>query len=91
MARFNPFAKVNTSYGAPMGRAGDDINEVPVNGKLYAKTCGGDGYYDRGGAYWGHSRVVAVYTRGGAFCAYVEASTTAQALKLAEQARAETR
>lgn len=91
MPRFNPFQKVNSSRGAPMGRCGDDINQVPRSGKLYAKHCGGDGHYDRGGAYWGHSRVVAVYTRGGAFCAYVESATTAQALKIAEQIRAETR
>jgi hypothetical protein len=91
MSRFNPFVRVKTERGAPMGRAGDDINDIPVNGKLYTKHCGGDGYYDRGGVYWGHGRVVAVYTRGGAFCVYIEASTTAQALKIVEQARAETR
>lgn len=73
MARFDPFAKVNARYGAPMGRVGHDLAHYDGQSKLYARHCGGDGYYDRGGAYWGHSRVYAVWTRGGGFCAYVEA------------------
>jgi hypothetical protein len=60
-------------------------NSMPAHhyegGKLYAQHMGGDGYYDRGGAYWGHSRVYAVYTKGGAFLAYVEATNKAQAIK----------
>jgi hypothetical protein len=78
--RFNPFAKVNCKYGAPMGRHGHDAASWDREGKLYARHCGGDGYYDRGGAYWGHSRVYAAWTRGGAFCAYVEASSPSAAI-----------
>lgn len=75
MARFNPFRKVNAQYGAPMGRVGHDPAQYDGHSKLFARHCGGDGYYDRGGAYWGHSRVYAVWTRGGGFCAYVEANS----------------
>lgn len=88
--RFNPFARVNCRYGAPMGRHGHDAGSYDGTSKLYARHCGGDGSYDRGGAYWGHSKVVAVWTRGGGWCAYVEAYTPAQAIalvqSLAEQA-----
>lgn len=73
MARFNPFNQLDSKYGAPMGRHGNSFDEYDGKSTLYARHCGGDGYYDRGGAYWGHSRVYAVWTRGGAFCAYVEA------------------
>lgn len=79
--RFNPFKKVEGKYGAPMGRHGHDAGSFDGHGKLYARHCGGDGYYDRGGAYWGHSKVYAVWTRGGAWCAYVEANSPAQAIK----------
>jgi hypothetical protein len=72
MPRFNPFKKVNCAYGAPMGRHGHDASMWDREGKLYARHCGGDGYYDRGGAYWGHGDVYAVWTRGGDFCAYVD-------------------
>jgi hypothetical protein len=75
MARFNPFAPVNSRRGAPMGRHGDAPESYDGFSPLYARHCGGDGYYDRGGAYWGHSRVYAVWTRGGIFCAYVEAAS----------------
>lgn len=75
MARFKPFDRVPGKYGAPMGRHGDDAGTYDGHAKLYAQHCGGDGYYDRGGAYWGHSKVCAVWTRGGEWCAYVEAYT----------------
>lgn len=81
MARFNPFEKVNCSRGAPMGRHGDSADTYDSSlGKLYARHCGGDGCYDRGGAYWGHGRVYAVWTRGGAWCAYIEASSEKSAI-----------
>lgn len=86
MSRFNPFARVSCANGAPMGRHGHDAGMWDGQGKLYARHCGGDGYYDRGGAYWGHSRVVAVWTRGGGFCAYVEASTTDKAIEIVRNA-----
>lgn len=89
MPRFNPFAKVNGQYGAPMGRDSDDPSSyTPDMGKLYARHCGGDGYYDRGGAYWGHSKVCAVWTRGGAWCCYVDAHSPAQAIKVVQEASA---
>lgn len=84
MPRFNPFAHVNCQYGAPMGRHGDDPVTYSGTNKLYARHCGGDGYYDRGGAYWGHSKVCAVWTRGGKWCAYVDAHTPAKAIELVQ-------
>jgi hypothetical protein len=76
MPRFNPFRKVDGRYGAPMGRHGSNIDQLFGDEKLIATHCGGDGYYDRGGAYWGHSDVWAVVIRGergpARFCAYVE-------------------
>ena len=86
MARFNPFAKVDCRYGAPMGRYGDEPAQYDGRRKLYARHCGGDGYYDRGGAYWGHSRVYAVWTRGGNFCTYVEATNCEAAIQAVREA-----
>lgn len=80
MTRFNPFHNVNSRYGAPMGRRGT-LKEYDGRATLYARHCGGNGYYDRGGAYWGHPRVFAVWTRGGAFCAYVEATSRQEAIE----------
>ncbi len=88
MPRFNPFAKVNCRYGAPMGRHGHDADQYDGQSTLYARHCGGDGYYDRGGAYWGHSRVWAVWTRGGGFCAYVEARGKNEAIQSVREASA---
>ena len=88
MSGFNPFARVNGSRGAPMGRHGHDVASWDGEGKLYARHCGGDGHYDRGGAYWGHSAVYAVWTRGGAWCAYVEAHSTGQAIRIVTEASA---
>lgn len=62
--KVSPFAPVNCTYGAPMGRR--DGRE-PVNPQR--RICvrfqhGGDGY-DRGGAYWGlPSNVWAVWNAG---------------------------
>jgi hypothetical protein len=84
--RFNPFRTVDGRYGAPMGRHGHDVASYDGVSKLYARHCGGDGYYDRGGAYWGHSNVCAVWTRGGGWCAYVEAATPAAAIALTKAA-----
>lgn len=85
MPKFNPFAKVNCQYGAPMGRHGHNADMWNGDDKLYARHCGGDGYYDRGGAYWGHSRVYAVWTRGGGYCAYIEADSAAGAIAKVEE------
>lgn len=79
--RFNPFVRVNSRFGAPMGRAGDNPSDYDGKSALYSRHCGGDGFYDRGGAYWGHSRVYAVWTRGGTWCAYVESTSRANAIQ----------
>jgi len=84
--RFDPFKSVNGKYGAPMGRHGHTADSWNGEGKLYARHCGGDGYYDKGGAYWGHSRVYAVWTRGGSWCAYVNASSVTEAIKTVKTA-----
>lgn len=87
MARFNPFARVNCRYGAPMGRHGADISTYDGVSKLYARHCGGDGSYDRGGAYWGHSAVYAVWTRGGKWCAYLKAFSRLDAIRQVQTIR----
>ena len=84
MARFNPFQHVSGRYGAPLGRHG--VGTYDGKAKLYARHCGGDGYYDRGGAYWGHSSVWAVWTRGGAFCTYVDAVNREDAIRQVQRA-----
>ena len=84
MSRFNPFKEVNGEYGAPMGRAGHSLNQY-TGGKLFSQHCGGDGFYDRGGAYWGHSNVYAVYTKGGDFCTYVDAASKSEAIKSVQE------
>ena len=69
---FNPFSRVSSRYGASMGRHGHNPDMWDCEGVLYARHGGGDGYYDRGGAYWGHGDVYAVWTRGGDWCTYVD-------------------
>lgn len=88
MPRFNPFAAVDSRYGAPMGRHGDEPEFYDGKRKLHTRHCGGDGYYDRGGAYWGHSKVFAVWTRGGDFCSYVEAQSPGDAIQVVRSAHA---
>lgn len=77
--RFNPFKDVNGTYGAPMGRHSKGKWEGVQ--RLNCKHCGGDGYYDRGGAYWGHSKVYAVYTPSGDYVQYIEATSRKEALR----------
>lgn len=67
-----------------MGRCGSTGGYDGVS-KLYARHCGGDGYYDRGGAYWGHCCVFAVWTRGGDWCVYVEAGSREQAIRIVKE------
>ena len=67
-----------------MGRHGSDPADYH-KGRLYARHCGGDGSYDRGGAYWGARldptmAVYAVWTRGGEFCAYIDARSCQDAI-----------
>jgi len=85
--RWSPFPKVNSSRGAPMGRHGDGVDQWDGQGELVARHCGGDGYYDCGGAYWGHNRVYAVWRKGHGrrFCAYVEAHSKAGAIAIVKQ------
>ena len=84
--RFDPFRRVDCRRGAPMGRAGDDPATYDGVSKLYARDCGGDGYYDRGGAYWGHGEVCAVWTYGGKWCAYIQTHLPAHAINLVRAA-----
>lgn len=80
MPRFNPFAHVDCSRGAPFGRdTGDAISKWDGKSRLYARWGGGDGSYDRGGAYWGHSDIYAVWTRGGDFCVYIDGVNSPEA------------
>jgi len=52
MKQFDPFPEVSSTYGAPMGRRGD--NPANLRGlRLHARRQGGSDGYDRGGAYWG--------------------------------------
>ena len=94
VTRFNPFPRVSSSRGAPMGRHDTSSNFAAFDGvplaRLCARHCGGDGQYDRGGAYWGHSRVFAVWERGKGEngVAYVEASSAGQALRIVSEALA---
>ena len=83
-ARFNPFPVVSCRYGAPMGRHGDPADSWDGIGRLHACSAGGDGHYDRGGAYWGrspeHGWVYAVWTDRGEWCAYVRARDRTDAI-----------
>jgi hypothetical protein len=81
---FDPFDKVNSVYGAPMGRASDDLRGVPLITRLYVRHQGGGEGYDKGGAYWGlPSNVYAVWTRGGELCAYFRAHSKEEAVRKA--------
>lgn len=86
MPRFNPFARVDCSRGAPMGRPCDapgNFVDAP-DAKLYARHLGGGDGYDRGGAYWGFpSNVWAVWTRGGEAVVYVRARSANEAKRKA--------
>lgn len=55
--RFDPFAPVSGTYGAPMGRhshPGTASTWTPET-RLVARHQGGADGYDKGGAYWGTS------------------------------------
>lgn len=81
MPRFNPFPRVSSRYGAPMGRAGDAPGNFVDAPKLYARWQHGGEGYDSGGAYWGlPSNVYAVWTRGGEAVTYVRADSEADAI-----------
>ena len=53
--------RVNSQYGAPMGRCDeDDTGGEPTRAGLLALDWV-DGDYDPGGAYWGHTRGERIY------------------------------
>lgn len=51
--QFNPFYELSCTYGAPMGRRGDNAANLQGVRKLCARHQGGGDGYDKGGAYWG--------------------------------------
>lgn len=78
MKQFNPFPKVNSSRGAPMGRYGDNPANLQGIKRLHARHQGGGDGYDRGGAYWGSPcDVWAVWARmdGEIIVAYARANS----------------
>jgi hypothetical protein len=86
--RFDPFDRVSSRYGAPMGRpsnSGLSAAWTPAT-RLCARHQGGGGGYDRGGAYWGFpSDVWAVWEhgRGEDGVAYVRAPSRQAAINMA--------
>jgi hypothetical protein len=89
MTAFDPFAPLNCSRGAPLGRASSEPSAYDGKSRLHVRAQGGDKFYDRGGAYWGMSSdgpVWAVYTSDGAFCRYVRAWSRDRALQHVESA-----
>jgi hypothetical protein len=86
-ARFNPFPRVNSTYGAPMGRHGAAIDPDTAPERL--AVAGPAGEYDSGGAYWGNGGregpVWAVWERGKGRegVAYVRAHSRSGAIRAA--------
>ncbi len=85
--QFNPFSPVSCNYGAPMGRRGDNPANLFGVKRLYARPQGGDGYYDKGGAYWGVSsegKVWGVWTwlDGDAVVTYIRAKSRQAAIDM---------
>ena len=84
MRQFNPFRDIPCSYGAPMGRRGDNPSNLRGVRRLCARWQGGRDGYDRGGAYWGTpSDVWGVWARvnGAVCCAYVRAKSRSDAIE----------
>lgn len=87
--QFNPFPAVSCTYGAPMGRHGDNPAALRGLKRLHARRQGGGGGYDRGGAYWGTpSNVWGVWgwVDGQAVCTYVRAASRAAAIAQVREA-----
>lgn len=81
--KFKPFEHTKpNNRGAQMGRASSEISHYDGESALFSQHCGGTQGYDKGGAYWGHSKVFAVYTRDGEFCVYIEASNRKEAINI---------
>jgi hypothetical protein len=82
--QFNPFPEVSGNHGAPMGRCGDNSSNLMGVKRLHARHQGGEGGYDKGGAYWGSpSNVWGVWARmgGEVVCCYVRASGRLAAIR----------
>ena len=87
--QFNPFPAVSCAYGAPMGRNGDNPENLRHLRRLHARRQGGGDGYDKGGAYWGTpSNVWGVWgwVDGEAVCTYVRASSRAAAVAKVREA-----
>lgn len=87
--QFNPFPAVSCTYGAPMGRHGDNPENLRHLRRLHARKQGGGDGYDKGGAYWGTpSNVWGVWgwIDGEAVCTYVRASSRATAIAKVREA-----
>ena len=83
--QFNPFPDVSCTYGAPMGRHGDNPANLQDVKRLHCKYQGGQAGYDRGGAYWGAPcNVYAVWGRTGGHvvCCYVRANSRQDAISI---------
>jgi hypothetical protein len=83
MKQYNPFPDVSCTYGAPMGRRGDNPSNLQGLKRLHARRQGGSDGYDKGGAYWGSpANVWAVWAwlDGGVCVAYVRASSRMHAI-----------
>lgn len=71
------FAKVNTSYGAPMGRA--DTGATPAQKVRVFRVKLDSGGYDDGGAYWGRSAPLWCATDGADYRRFVRADSRLRA------------
>lgn len=83
--QFNPFPDVSGRYGAPMGRRSDNPASLAGVKRLHCRSQGGDGYYDKGGAYWGVNPEGLVYgvwgwISGEVVCCYVRAKNRQAAI-----------
>jgi hypothetical protein len=91
MKQFNPFPKVNSQYGSPMGRHGGNPANLQGLKRLHARHQGGGDGYDRGGAYWGTpGNVWAVWARvdDEVITAYVRAASRDAAIKQVREGEA---
>jgi len=81
--QFNPFPPVSGAYGAPMGRPGDNPENLQYCKRLHARLQGGGEGYDKGGAYWGTpSNVWGVWAwvEGEVVCCYIRANSRNDAI-----------
>lgn len=76
--------RVNSQYGAPMGRADNAMDHDSPRKKWRARAVRLDAYgYDKGGAYWGHRfwplRLYAVQDGQGNL-SYIDATSSKEAI-----------